>query len=166
MPTLAANLQPLNSMTPRKKSKSARTRYMVTDFFLPDKDRLLKYCQRKGISVSSFLSHIALEEVRRATTEEPAEEEITITLRIPREHSARLQMFARRQNKTPDQFCQDVLLPTLEKERTSFSAKVQTLRYYLSPEEHRLLKRYLKSKNLSGRAYISFLAIEALNRAK
>jgi hypothetical protein len=152
-------------MSPRQKSKSARDHYMVADFSLDDRERILKYCQRKGTSVSSFLADIALQEVRTSNKKRTTEE-ITITLKIPREQSAKLQMFARRQNKTPDQFCQDVLLPMLTKERTSFSSKTETLRYYVSAEQHRLLKKYLKTKNLSGRTYISFLALQALNRQK
>jgi hypothetical protein len=146
------------------KPKSTRNRYMIADFTPNEKERVLSHCQDKDTSISSFLAGVALDDVRRGNEETPVEEEVTITLKIPREQSAKLQMFARRQNKTTDQFCQDVLLPTLEKGKTSFNSKTESLRYYLSTEEHRLLKQYLKGKNLSARTYISFLALKALKQ--
>jgi len=149
---------------PPKKSKSARSRYMIADFTPQEKDRVLRHCVKKQTSISGFLSAVALDDIRKGSKERQPEEEVTITLKIPREQNAKLQMFAHRQNKTPDQFCHDILLPTLEKGKTSFSSKTQSLRYYLSPEEHRLLKTYLKSKNLSARTYISFLALKELNQ--
>jgi hypothetical protein len=148
------------------KPKSTRNRYMIADFTPNEKERVLSHCQNEDTSISSFLAGVALNDVRRGNEETPVEEEVTITLKIPREQSAKLQMFARRQNKTTDQFCQDVLLPTLEKGKTSFNSKTESLRYYLSTEEHRLLKQYLKGKNLSARTYISFLALKALNQDK
>jgi hypothetical protein len=139
---------------------------MIADFTTDEKDRVLKHCNKKDTSISSFLAGVALDEVRRGSKEGTSEEEVTITLRIPREQNAKLQVFARRQNKTPDEFCQDVLLPTLEKEKTSFTLKTQSLRYYLSPEEHKQLKKYLKARNLSARTYISFLAVKELSQGK
>lgn len=150
-------------MSPRNKSKQARSRYMIADFTPNDKERVLKHCHRKATSISSFLARVALEDVRKGSKERRTEEEVTITLRIPREQNAKLQMFARRQNKTPDQFCQDLLLPTLKKGKTSFASRTESLRYYLSPDQHRLLKKYLKARNLSARTYVSFLALKELN---
>lgn len=125
---------------------------------------MLRHCLKKHISISRFLAEVAMEDVRVGSREGHAEEKITITMKIAREHNIKLQMFAHRQNKTPDQFCRDLLLPTLQKARTSFSAKTETLRYYLSPEEHRLLKSYLRSRKLSSRSYISFLALQKLDQ--
>lgn len=151
-------------MSPTNKSKPARTRYMIADFTPKERERVLLHCVRNSISISSFLAGLALDDVRKGTKEGKIEEEVTITLKIPREQHAKLQMFAHRQNKTPDEFCHDVLLPTLEKEKTSFTSETESLRYYLSPEEHRRLKQYLKARNLSARTYISFLALRELNR--
>lgn len=150
-------------MGAKKSSRSVRNLYMVADFSPEEKQRVLEYCLKNKISASHFLADIALEEVRNAARER-AEEEITITLKVPREQSAKAQMFARRQNKTMAQFFADLLRPVLEKGKTSFTAETQTLRYYVSAEEHRLIKKYLKSRKLSARTYISFLAIEALQR--
>ena len=154
-------------MGPKKKGKqAARTRYMVADFTPEEKRQVIEYCAREGISVSSFLADVAFEDVWLESEQGPIEEEVTITLRISREQNAKLQVFSHRQNKTPDQFCQDILVPSLSKRKTSFSSKTQSLRYYLSPEDHRVLKKHLKSKKLSARTYVSYLAIKALRRRK
>lgn len=153
-------------MGPKKRGKAARTRYMIADFTREEKDRIASYCRRNHTTISSFLASVALEDVYRANREGPTEEEIDIKLRIPAEQSAKLQMFARLQGKTVDQFVVGLVSPTLAKGKTSFSLKTESLRYYLSPEEHRLLKRYLRSKNLSARTYVSYLALKALERRK
>lgn len=153
-------------MGPTKKGKQARTRYMIADFTPEEKQQVIQHCARENISVSSFLAGLALDDVRFEHEQGPTEEEVTIKLKISREQNAKLHVFARRQNKTPDQFCQDVLLPALTKGRTSFTTKIESLRYYLSPDEHRLLKKHLKSKNLSARSYVSYLALKALQRRR
>lgn len=153
-------------MSPRRKSNSARSRYMIADFASDEKDRVLKHCQKKLVSISKFLSTVALEDVHRAGKQTPAEQELTIKLRIPAEKNAKLQMFARRQEKSVEQFVQDLVLPTLEKGKTSFSSKTESLRYYLSPEEHQMLKKHLKARNLSARTYVSYLAMKAVNQTE
>lgn len=145
-------------------SQPARSRYLIADFTLEEKTRVLRHCLKKHISISRFLAEVAMEDVRAGSKAGHAEEKVTITMKIGREHNIKLQMFAHRQNKTPDQFCRDLLLPTLQKARTSFSAKTEGLRYYLSPQEHRLLKSYLRSRKLSSRSYVAFLAMQKLDQ--
>jgi hypothetical protein len=153
-------------MSPKKKGKDARSRYLIADFTPDEKQRVFAHCERKDTTISSFLAGVALEDVYRASREGPMEEELNITLSIPAEQSAKLQMFAHRQGKTIDQYVRELVTPTLEKGKTSFTSETESLRYYLSPEEHRLLKKYLKSKNLSARTYVSYLALKALERQK
>lgn len=109
---------------------------------------------------------MALEDVYGAGRKTPVEEEIDIKLRIPAEQSAKLQMFARLQGKSIDQYVAGLVTPTLAKGKTSVILETESLRYYVSPEEHRLLKKYLKSRKLSARTYVSYLALKALERRK
>lgn len=153
-------------MSRKKKGTSARTRYMIADFTPEDRNRITDYCRRKHTTISSFLANIALQEVYRADREGPIEVEVEITLKIPAEQSAKLHVFAHRQGKTIDQYVLELVTPTLEKGKTSFHAQTESLRYYLSADEHRMLKRYLKSKNLSARTYIAYLALKAIHRNK
>ena len=154
-------------MTPKKKGKSARTRYMMADFMPDEKDQVVKYCHHAGTTISSFLAEIALEDFYRSTREGPKEEEIEITLKIPVEQSAKLQMFAHRQGKTVNQYMNEIVTPLLKKGQTSFhNPRTERLRYYVSPEEHRLLKKYFKSKRLSPRTYVPHLVLKALKQRR
>jgi hypothetical protein len=146
---------------PKKKGKSARTHYMISDFTPREKRQIIEHCNRKEISISKFLADVALSAVHRTGKSTP-EEEITITLKFPAEKNAKLKMFAHRQEKSLEEFIEGLILPTLEKERTAITSKTTSLRYYLSPEEHRLVKDHLKARNLSARAYISYLALKTL----
>jgi hypothetical protein len=150
-------------VSPKKKGKGARSHYMISDFTPEEKRQIVAYCNKKRISISKFLADVALADVRRAAKKGASDEELTITLKIPSEKNAKLQMFAHRQEKTLQEFLEGLILPTLDKERTSHTSATTSLRYYLSSEEHRQLKTYLKAKNLSARTYISFLALKALN---
>lgn len=135
---------------------------MISDFTPREKRQIIEYCNRKQISISKFLSDVALSEVQRTGKSDTVEEEITITLKFPAAKNAKLKMFAHRQEKSLEEFVESLILPTLEKERTSITSKTTSLRYYLSPEEHRLLKSHLKARNLSARTYISYLALRVL----
>ncbi|HEY6351096.1 MAG TPA: hypothetical protein VI636_16960 [Candidatus Angelobacter sp.] len=153
-------------MSPRKKSKTARTRYMMADFMPDEKEQVIQYCQETGNTISSFLAEIALEDLQRSD-EPPAEEELEIKLRIPIEQSAKLQMFAHRRGKTPDEYVSEMVSPLLKKGQTSFhNPHTEGLRYYVSPEQHRRLKKYFKSKRLSPRTYVSYLVLKALKQRR
>src|ERR1051326_1046155 len=123
-------------MTGRKSSRSVRNLYMVADFSPQEKRRIIQHCLKNKTSISHFLASLTLDEIRNSRRK-PAKEEITIRLRVPREQNVKVQMFARRQNKTLAQFFADLLRPALEKGKTSFTAKTETLRCYVSAEEHR-----------------------------
>jgi hypothetical protein len=151
-------------MGPKRKGKAARSRYMMADFSPEERDQIVDYCEREGTTVSSFLGRVALEEVDRSNREGPTQEQLDITLTIPAEHSAKLQMFAHRQGKSISQYVRELVTPTLEKGKTFFSEDTQSLRYYLSPQQHQLLKKFLKSKNLSARTFVSYLALKELDR--
>jgi hypothetical protein len=154
-------------MTPKKKGKTARTRYMMADFMPDEKDEVIHHCTEEGTTISSFLAQVALEDLYRASREEPAEEELEIKLKIPVKHSAKLQMFARRQGKTVNEYMSEIVTPLLVKRQTPYhNPEIESLRYYLSPEEHRQLKRYFKSNRLTPRTYVAYLALNALKKRR
>ena len=151
----------------RKKSKNARTRYMMADFMPDEKNEVVQYCDEIGTTISSFLAEVVLEDFHRSAHEGPVEEELEITLRIPLEESAKLQMFAHRQGKTVNQYMRDIVKPLLKKKKTSFhNPQRESLRYYVSPEQHRQLKKYFKSKRVSPRTYVSYLVLRALKQRR
>lgn len=149
-------------MSPKKKSKLARTRYMITDFTPRQRQQVVAYCKKHGISVAKFLAELALEDARRASEHDLPEQDITFTIKIPAAKLAKLQIFAQRTKKTTENFLRDLVLPALDKQKTSFATETASLRYYLSPDEHRLVIKNLKARRLSARNYISFLALKAI----
>jgi hypothetical protein len=153
-------------MNSRKKGTAVRSRYMMADFTPEEKQRVVQYCADEATTISSFLAHVAMDEVNRAGQEGSTEEQLSIVLRIPVEQSAKLHMFANRRGKALDQYVRELLMPTLKKGKTFFSEDTQGLRYYLSPQEHRRLKQFLKSKKLSARTYVPYLALKAMRDKK
>lgn len=154
-------------MTPKRKGKAARTRYMMADFMPDEKHRVIRYCAEQGTTISSFIAEIVLEDFHRSSHEGPVEEELAITLTIPLEESAKLQMFAHRQGKTVNQYMGEILKPLLKKRKTSFhNPERESLRYYVSPEQHRQLKKHFKSKRLSPRTYVAYLVLKALKQRR
>lgn len=174
-------------MTPRKSGPSSRKRvasprdhYMICDFTPGEVRQISAYCKAKGMSVSSFLADVAVTEVGNASKAPVKEDQIeitlsgfsepitpgTITIKIPAEQKAKIAMFAHRQDKTADQFLRGLVLPTLQKAKTSFTSEIQTLRYYVSEHDHRMILDYVKKRKLSARTYISYLVLEALKRDK
>lgn len=153
-------------MTPKKRRKSSRTYYLISDFTPSEIREITAYCKRKGISISKFLSELAISEVRRASKEPRKQEQITITVTVSAEELAKIKMFAHRQDTTMDAFLKGLVTPTVAKAKTSFTSETRSLRYYLSPDDHKLILDFLKERNLSARTYISYLALEALRRDK
>lgn len=154
-------------MTSKKKQpKSPRTHYLISDF-TPDEIRQISaYCKRKHISISKFLADLAVNEVHRASKEPRKEEQITITLTVSAEELAKIKMFAHRNETTMDKFLKNLVTPTVAKAKTYYTSATRSLRYYLSPTDHKLILDFLKNRNLSARTYISYLALEVLRRDK
>lgn len=153
-------------MNPKNRTKPPRAHYLVSDFTPEEIRQITAYCKRKGISISKFLADLAVDEVHRANKEPRKTEQITITVTVSAEELAKIKMFAHRQDKTMDEFLKGLVTPTVTKAKTSFTSETRSLRYYLSPSDHKLILDYLKDRNLSARTYISYLALEALRRDK
>jgi len=165
-------------VVPRKKSSSAapparkpgtspRTYHLNTDFSSQQKKLILAYCAEHQISVSQFLAEVALNDARESVDQRvDEEEEITITLRIPRHKRTKLEIFAQRRGETIGDHVRAQLLPLLEKQQPPHPAKKNSLRYYLDKKEHELVRRQLKKRGLSGRNYIAFLAVQKVNQSK
>jgi uncharacterized protein (DUF1778 family) len=167
-------LRTSKNVVPRKKSRSTaapptrkpgalpRKHHMHTDFSAEQKKLILAYCAKHNISVSQFLAEVAVndanESLHRRAKEQ--EEEITITLRIPRDKRTKLEIFAERRGETIEDHIRAHILPLLEKQQTSFPLKTESVRYYLNKNEHELVIKQLKKRGLSGRNYVAFLALQ------
>jgi len=172
-------LRTSKNVAPRKKSSSAaapparkpgtlpRTRHLNTDFSSEQKKLVLAYCKQHNISVSQFLAEVALNDAEESLHRRADEEdEITITLRIPRAKRTKLEIFAQRRGQTIEDHVRAQLLPLLDKQQPPHPVKKNSLRYYLNKKEHELVLRQLKKRGLSGRNFIAFLAVQKVNQFK
>jgi hypothetical protein len=138
---------------------------MQTDFTPAQRDLVLEYCAKEGISVSQFLAELAVEDAKTSVRQpDEEEEEITLTFRIPRHKKRKLAIFAQRRGETVEDHILRLLLPWLEKQKTSFSVETTSLRYYLDDAEHAVVMKQLKKRGLSARNYIAFLAMQAIDK--
>jgi hypothetical protein len=139
---------------------------MQTDFTAEQRDSVLEHCGKRGISVSQFLAELAVEDAKTSLRHpDDEEEELTLTFKIPRHKSRKLAIFAQRRGETVEDHVLRLLLPWLEKQKTSFSVETASLRYYLDDAEHALVMKQLKKRGLSARNYVSFLAMQAVNKS-
>jgi len=141
-----------------------RKHHMQTDMTAAEKRLVLAHCAKLGISVSQYLAELAVTDAEDSLHQGQGEdeEEITFTIRIPRSKSTKLAIFAQRRGETIEDHVRELLLPRLEKQKTSFSLETESLRYYLDDAEHALVMKQLKKRGLSARNYISFLAVHAM----
>jgi hypothetical protein len=143
-----------------------RKHHMQTDLTSEQKRVVLEHCAKQGISVSQFLAELAVADAKSSLhREDDDEQEITLKIRIPRDKSTKLAIFAQRRGETVEDHVSRLLLPWLEKQKTSFSLQTESLRYYLDDAEHTLVMKQLKKRGLSARNYVSFLAMQALNKS-
>jgi hypothetical protein len=151
----------------RKRGASPRSHHMLTDLSPDQKELILDYCAEHEISISQFLADLAVkdaqESLHRRTDEE---EEITVTLRIPRDQRTKLEIFAQRRGETIEDHISANLRSMLEKQKTSFPVKTESLRYYLNTKEHDLVRKQWKKRGLSGRNFIAFLALQKVTQSR
>ncbi len=148
----------------RPKIGAPRHRYLVTTVTGKEKDAITEYCDRHGISVSSFLAGLILEDAQRPAMSRQQGEEITVTLRLSKQDLDKLRIFARRQQKTMAEMLQEGLKPQFRKRQTPSTLQWETLRCWLSNDEHKTIMKYLDKNRLSARTYLALLALQAIDK--
>src|SRR5437763_1488861 len=105
---------------------------MQTDLTSGQKKLILDYCSKHKISVSQFLAELAVADAHsNIDKRHNDDEEMTLTFRIPRDKRTKLAIFAQRRGETIEDHVRGLLLPWLEKQKTSFPLETESLRYYL-----------------------------------
>lgn len=150
---------------PRPKSGAPRRHYLVTNVTEKEKQAITQYCDRRGMSVSAFLAQLVLDQAGKSPRDDRDDQEITITLRLPSREIDKMRIFARLEEKTIEELLQERLQPSFQKRQTASSLHLETLRCWLSNEEHRAIKRYLAKNRLSARNYLALLALRAINQS-
>jgi hypothetical protein len=136
-----------------------RRNYLVTSVTEKEKEAITEYCSRHGISVSAFLAELVLKDAKRSPNSEQEDEEITVTLKLSSRDIDKMRIFARLEEKTIEELLQELVQPGVQKRQTASALQMQTLRCWLSNEEHRIIKKYLAKYRLSARNYLALLAL-------
>ena len=150
----------------RPQAETPRSRYVQTQVTKEDKLEILRHCKKAGISVSQFLAELAMQEAQNQSPKNNDDEEITLTLRLPRHKKAQLNIFAKAKQKSLEQLVEELLLPNLEKRQTRGALQTESLTYYLTDSEHQLLMEYLNKSGLSARTYVGHLAVTAISKRR
>jgi len=168
-PPTTTQVRPANGSPLRKKAESPRNHYLLSDVTKDEKRQILDYCIRHKVSVSQFLAELVLEDAKKSGRRGSGDEEeevITVTLRIPRTQNKKLALLARLQEKTVDELIQELVLPSLESRQPPGTLETETIRYYLSKDEHQIVKKHIARQGMSARNYAAILAVEAIAQEK
>lgn len=141
-----------------------RRNYLAISVTEKEKETIDDYCSRHGMSVSAFLADLALKEAKRPPNSGQEEEEITVTLKLSSREIDKIRIFARLEEKTIEKLLQELVQPGVQKRQTASALEMQTLRCWLSNEEHAVIKKYLAKHRLSARNYLALLALKAINQ--
>lgn len=145
----------------RDRAGAPRRQYLVTTVTKREKEAILKYCERHKTSVSAFLADLALKDAQRSSNS-LADEQITVTLKLPARDIDKMRIFARLEEKSVEQLLRELLEPSFRKRQTATALKMHALRCWLSDEEHRIIKAHLAKHRLSARSYLALLALKAI----
>jgi hypothetical protein len=147
----------------RDRVGAPRRHYLVTTVTQKEKDAILEYCDKHKKSVSAFLADLALADAQKSTKSKLEDQEITITLKLPARDMDKMRIFARLEEKSVEELLRELLEPSFRRRQTATALEMQTLRCWLSDEEHRVIKRFLAKHRLSARSYLALLALKAIN---
>ena len=141
-----------------------RRNYLATTVTEKEKETIEEYCSRHGMSVSAFLADLALKDAKTPSTGGQEQQEITVTLRLSSRDIDKIRIFARLEEKTFEELLQELVQPSVQKRQTFSSLEMQTIRCWLSNEEHRTITKYLAKHQLTARSYLALLALKATNQ--
>ncbi len=150
----------------RKRANAPREHHLPTDVTKEEKRAILQHCLQNKISVSQFLGELALADAKRAAdlkTANAEEEQFTITFQIPRSQYMKLSLLARLQEKSLEQLMQDLIQPSIATRQPPGSLETETIRYYLSKQEHEIVTKHIAKQGMSARNYVALLAMEAIS---
>jgi hypothetical protein len=151
---------------PRKRTSPARDHLMITDATSEEKEQIVAYCTEHRISVSEFLAQLALVDAKNADASSKEQENLNLTLTLSPAEQAKLAIFARQHQTTVEELVRGYLQTKLAKQQTPGTLETEKLSFYLSDQEHDLVKRQLKKRGLTGRTYVSFLALNAIKKPR
>jgi hypothetical protein len=155
----------------RGPAETARTHHLLTEVTAAEKKLIVDYCLEHRLSISQYLAELILQDA----TQHKQHDKITVTYNIPGQEAVtlpidpndadKLELWARAQGKSLAQLMHGRLTANLP-ERPTNNLTTDNLRYYLSEKEHRIVTKYITHKGVSGRKYVSLLAIKDIQRRR
>ncbi|HEV3037264.1 MAG TPA: hypothetical protein VHA33_05700 [Candidatus Angelobacter sp.] len=152
--------------TEARKVASPRSRHhLIADVTPEEKQAILKYCETHNLSVSRFLAQVALDDAS-AKKKSAEHEPLTITIKLPASQRAKLSYMARLKEKSIEQLVQEFLAPSLAKTprgpASRYTLSTESLRFYLSDQEHALILKHMEKEQVSSRHYLAQLALQVI----
>jgi hypothetical protein len=149
----------------RLRAKTARLRFLETDVTTEEHNQIMEYCLRNKVSVSQFLADLILEDAATAKTRKAA---VRIDdLEFPAETYDKLELLVHLYKKNSvSELIHDLLQPHLELQRLHIPGETRSLRLYLSDREHETVTKYMASRGITARKYVSFLALKAVAKSR
>lgn len=160
-PNLGSSLRP-RAETPRK-------RFLYTDVTKEEQELIQQYCLEKRISVSQFLADLVLKDAKKPQSKRKQKVIVHAELEMTSEEQDKLELLTRlHQKDSIGQFIRELLQPNLDVQRMHAPLQTTALRYYLSDEEHEMVKKHMASAGIAARNHAVMLALKAMggNRKK
>jgi len=147
----------------RPHAETPRHRFLYTDVTMAEHERIQQHCLDRQISVSQFLADLMLEDASQHQAKRTHRVNVQLEFDLAPEELDKLQLLTRlHQKDSIGEFIREILQPYLEIQRLHAPLETTTLRYYLSEEEHKKVKKHVARKGISARNYAAMLALKAL----
>lgn len=147
----------------RLPAKTARQRFLAADVTPAEHDQILEYCLKNKISVSQFLAECILQDAENAKTRKAARIRVDLEFTAEEYEKLELLLYVRKKSNISE-LLRDFLQPHLDLRNVHTSGETRPLRFYLSDQEHETVTKYLASRGITARKYVSFLALRAITK--
>jgi hypothetical protein len=149
----------------RLRAKTARQRFLETDVTTEEHNQIMEYCLRNKVSVSQFLADLILEDAATAKSRKAAVRiNADLTFSADEHDKLELLVHLHKKNSISD-LIRDLLQPHLDLQRLHIPGETRSLRLYLSDREHEIVTKYIASRGITARKYVSFLALKAIAKS-
>ena len=146
----------------RLRGKTARQRFLETDVTAEEHKQIMEYCFDHKISVSQFLSELILADAAAAKSRRNVVRDLNIEFSV--EEYEKLELLVHLHKKqSMGELIRELLQPYLDLQKLHIpNEKTRYLRLYLNDREHEAVTKYMASRGITARKYVSFLALKKI----
>jgi hypothetical protein len=152
----------------RTAAKSSRQRFLYTDVTEAEYEVIREHCRKRGISVSEFMADLMLKEARKGKNRNDQRSVVVQpTLTLTAQEYAKLELLVRlHQKDSPEDYILDLLQPEFELRRVYAPAKVKSLRYYFSDEEHEVVMKHINHIGMTAQTFTAMVVAKAIRKSR